>query len=160
MVNSMVCCKFWPFVPWCFAHCCPASPAKNDASALEPHAMIKDEDSIHTIKYCVVTPSHSSSVGTVRKVSPNWSHETITCYSSNCFSIVLGQGNAPLVTFLPSSCYTTLSFSHVMYWFILTCLVLKLDSKKQGLSGEEGKRRQIFTEWPSASNRGRNQLVR
>ena len=26
-------------------------------------------------------------------------------HSSNCFSIVLGQGNAPLVTSFPSSCY-------------------------------------------------------
>ena len=77
--------------------------------------MIKNEDSIHPIKYRVVTPSHSSSVGTVRKFSPNWSQEAITCNSSNSFSIVWDQGNAPLVTFLPSSCYMTLSFSHVIY---------------------------------------------
>ena len=37
------------------------------------------------------------SVGAARKVSPNWSHETMNCHSSNCFSIVWGQGNAPLV---------------------------------------------------------------
>ena len=48
-----------------------------------------------------------SSVGAARKVSPNWSQETITCHSSSCFSIVWGQGNAPLVTSLPSSCYMT-----------------------------------------------------
>ena len=36
-----------------------------------------------------------SSVGAVRKVSPNWSQETMTCHSSNCFSIVWGHGNAP-----------------------------------------------------------------
>ena len=48
-----------------------------------------------------------SSVGAARKVSPNWSQETMTCHSSNCFSIVWRQGNAPLVTSLPSSCYMT-----------------------------------------------------
>ena len=31
----------------------------------------------------------------------------MTCHSFNCFSIVWGQGNAPLVTSLPSSCYMT-----------------------------------------------------
>ena len=30
----------------------------------------------------------------------------MTCHSSNCFSIVWGRRNAPLVTF-PSSCYVT-----------------------------------------------------
>ena len=40
-----------------------------------------------------------SSVGTARKVSPNWLQETMTYHSSNCFSIVWGQGNAPLVRF-------------------------------------------------------------
>ena len=29
----------------------------------------------------------------------------MTCHSFYCFSIVWGQGNAPLVTFLPNSCY-------------------------------------------------------
>ena len=48
-----------------------------------------------------------SSVGAARKVSPNWSQETMTHHFSNCFSIVWGQGNAPLVTSLPSSCYLT-----------------------------------------------------
>ena len=47
------------------------------------------------------------SVRAVGKVSPNWSQETMTCHSSNCFSIVRGQGNAPLETSLPSSCYMT-----------------------------------------------------
>ena len=28
------------------------------------------------------------SVGATRKVSPNWSQETMTCHSSHCFSIV------------------------------------------------------------------------
>ena len=28
-----------------------------------------------------------SSVGAARNVSPNWSQETMTCHSSNCFSI-------------------------------------------------------------------------
>ena len=37
-----------------------------------------------------------SSVGAACKVSPNWSQETMTCHSSNCFKkIVWGQGNAP-----------------------------------------------------------------
>lgn len=49
------------------------------------------------------------SVGAARKVSCNWLQEAMTCHSSNCFSIVYGQGNAPLVTSLPSSCYMTLS---------------------------------------------------
>ena len=42
------------------------------------------------------------SVGAARKVSLNWSQETTTCHFSNWFSIVWGQGNAPLVTSLPS----------------------------------------------------------
>ena len=48
-----------------------------------------------------------SSVGATRKVSLNWSQETMTCHSFNCFSIVWGQGNATLLTSLPSSCYMT-----------------------------------------------------
>ena len=40
-----------------------------------------------------------SSVGAALKVSPNWLQETMTCHSSNCCSIVRGQGNAPLVPF-------------------------------------------------------------
>ena len=32
------------------------------------------------------------SVGAARKVSPDWSHETITFHSFNCSSIVWGQG--------------------------------------------------------------------
>ena len=46
-------------------------------------------------------------VGAARKISPNWSQETITCHSFNCFSIIWAQGWAPLVTSLPSSCYRT-----------------------------------------------------
>ena len=52
----------------------------------------------------------SGSVGAAHKVYPNWSQETITCHSSNCFSFVWSQGNAPLVTSLPipaSSCSMT-----------------------------------------------------
>ena len=44
-------------------------------------------------------------MGREGKVSCNWLQEAMTCHSSNCFSIVYGQGNAPLVTSLPSSCY-------------------------------------------------------
>ena len=36
-------------------------------------------------------------MGAARKVSHNWSQETMKCHSFNCFSIVWGQGNAPLV---------------------------------------------------------------
>ena len=45
------------------------------------------------------------------QVSPNWSQETMTCHSSNCFSIVCGQGNASWVASLPSSCYITQNFA-------------------------------------------------
>ena len=48
-----------------------------------------------------------SFVGAARKVSPDWSQKTMTCHSINCFSIVWGQGKAPLVTPLPSSFYMT-----------------------------------------------------
>ena len=54
------------------------------------------------------TEDQDRSVGAARKVSPDWSHKTMTCHSFSCFSIVWGQGNAPLVTSLPSSCYMTL----------------------------------------------------
>ena len=47
------------------------------------------------------------SIGAAHKVSLYWSQETMTCHSSNCFSIVWGQGNALLVTSLLSSCYMT-----------------------------------------------------
>ena len=40
-----------------------------------------------------------SSEGSARKVSPDWSQETITCYSSNCFSIVLGSGKRTIDDF-------------------------------------------------------------
>ena len=33
-----------------------------------------------------------SSEGATRKVSPDWSQETTTCHSSNCFSTVLRSG--------------------------------------------------------------------
>ena len=46
--------------------------------------------------------AHKSSVGAARKVSPNWSQETMTCHSSNCFSIVRGQGRSIGVTPLGS----------------------------------------------------------
>ena len=47
------------------------------------------------------------SVGAARKVSPNWSQETMTCHSPKCFRTIWDQGNAPLVTSLPNSCYIT-----------------------------------------------------
>ena len=45
-------------------------------------------------------PRGGVSLGAAREMSPHWSQETMTCHSSNCFSIVWGQGNAPLVTSL------------------------------------------------------------
>ena len=45
--------------------------------------------------------------GAARKVSPDWAKKTMTCHSFNCFSIVCAQGQAPLVTSLPSNCYVT-----------------------------------------------------
>ena len=48
------------------------------------------------------TQREKSSVGAAGRVSPNWSQEKMTCHS--CFSIVWGQGKAPVVTSLPSSC--------------------------------------------------------
>ena len=38
------------------------------------------------------SPYMQSSVGAARKVSPNWSQETMTCHSFNCCSIPWGQG--------------------------------------------------------------------
>ena len=48
-----------------------------------------------------------SCVEAVRKASPDWSQKTMTCHSSNCFSIVWGHGLAPLLTSLLSRCYRT-----------------------------------------------------
>ena len=56
-----------------------------------------------------------NSVGAAYKVSPNWSQETMTCHSSDCFSIVWGQGNAPLVTSLLSSYYMAFKRSGLRY---------------------------------------------
>ena len=56
---------------------------------------------------CLSWRQTMSIVGAACKVSPNWSQETMTCHSSICFSIVWGQGNAPLVTSFLSSCYMT-----------------------------------------------------
>jgi len=60
----------------------------------------------------IVSNGCKSSVGAAGKVSPNWSQETMTCHSSNCFSIVWGQGNAPLVISLLSSCNIVLTLKH------------------------------------------------
>ena len=46
-------------------------------------------------------------VGAALEVSPDWSQKTMTCHSFNCFSIVWGQGQAPLVTCFPRNCYMT-----------------------------------------------------
>ena len=49
------------------------------------------------------------SVGAARKASPNWSQETMTCHSSNCFSIVWGQGNAATFNTQPLNSVLTYS---------------------------------------------------
>ena len=46
----------------------------------------------------VSTSDSSSCVGAAHQVSFDWSQKTKTCHSFNCFSIVWGQGQAPLVT--------------------------------------------------------------
>ena len=48
-----------------------------------------------------------SPIGSCVGVARNWSLETMKCHSSHFLSIVWGQGNAPLITSLPSSCYMT-----------------------------------------------------
>ena len=65
-----------------------------------------------------------SSVGVARKVSPNCSQERMTCHSSNCFSIVWGQGNAPLVTSVLSSCF--MSFWNSSFFVEPSVFMLKL----------------------------------
>ena len=62
----------------------------------------------------IVSNGCKSSVEAAGKVSPNWSQETMICHSSNCFSIVWGQGNAPLVTSLPSNCNIVLTLKHCL----------------------------------------------
>ena len=44
----------------------------------------------------------------------------MTYHSSNCFSIVWGQGKAPLVTSLPSSCYMTWLVVWLIGWTQMT----------------------------------------
>ena len=44
----------------------------------------------------------------------------MTCHSSNCFSIVWGQGDTPLVTSLPSSCYMTWVVAWLDGWTQMT----------------------------------------
>ena len=39
----------------------------------------------------------------------------MTCHSANCFSIAWGQGNSPLVTSLPNSCYMTFDEAHMAF---------------------------------------------
>ena len=42
--------------------------------------------------FSTVTIVQGSCVGAARKVSPDWSQETMTSHSFNCFSIAWGQG--------------------------------------------------------------------
>ena len=60
--------------------------------------------------------TNTNCVGAARKVCPYWSLKTMTCHSFNCFSIVWGQGQEPLVTSLPSS-YHKFRKSLYMLWF-------------------------------------------
>ena len=55
---------------------------------------------------CVLQDNFKGSVGAACMVSSDWLQKTMTCHSSNCFSIVWGQENAPfwpLLTSLPRS---------------------------------------------------------
>ena len=54
--------------------------------------------------YAFHHPTLGSCVEAACKVSPDWLQKTMTCHSFNCFSIVWGQGWAPLVTSFLSSC--------------------------------------------------------
>ena len=42
--------------------------------------------------FCNLIDLEISRVAAARKVSPDWSQETMTFHSSSCFSIVLGSG--------------------------------------------------------------------
>ena len=66
--------------------------------------------------------SFPSSAAAACKVSRNWSQKTMTCHSFYCFSIVWGQGNAPLVTSLPNRGYIC---SGVVGGVMANVLVLK-----------------------------------
>ena len=90
----------------------------------------------------IVSNGCKSSVEAAGKVTPNWSQETITCHSSHCFSIVWGQGNAPLVTSLPSNCNIVLTLKHcirialkishhITSHHITTCLYLSCRRRKR-----------------------------
>ena len=94
--------------------------------------------------------NHVGSVGATRKVSANWSQETMTCHSSHCFSIVWGQGNAPLVTSLPSSCYMT---NHVGAQSPPPPIssAVYLEARTKGVAGMDGGRG-IGCLWPNSGN--------
>ena len=52
------------------------------------HRCTAQESDLLTRRTCFFLLDIMSSVGAARKVSSNWSHEIMTCHSSNCFSIV------------------------------------------------------------------------
>ena len=67
----------------------------------------------------------------------------MTCHSSNCFSIVWGQENAPLVNSLPNSCCMTLEqhritnvtcfdFIFKLFWFNEVHLELSVQNLIEG----------------------------
>ena len=97
------------------------------------------------------------SVGAAWKVSANWSQETMTRCSPNnyCFSIVQGQGIAPLVTSLPSSCYM---INHVgaqnPHLPSLVLFIWKLEPRRMaGIGGwGGGGKRGIGYLWPYSGN--------
>ena len=62
-------------------------PFRDRVMRYAPH----QSDSYVTVCICFIL-FWGRSVGAARKVSPNWSQETMTCHSFNCFSIVWGQG--------------------------------------------------------------------
>ena len=84
---------------------------KNSVNSLEQtfvHAVLNKPGKI---AFKSTQSKEKGSVGAAGKVSPNWSQETMTCHSSNCFGIAWGQGNAPLVIGSISAVSRVSSFS-------------------------------------------------
>ena len=96
---------------WCHFFGCPKllwSTLAGHEELARGFELIRNGEIFWMNNKVLVFRAHSQStkhVAAARKVSPNWLQETITCHSAN--SIVWSQGNAPLMTSLPSSCYMT-----------------------------------------------------
>ena len=76
----------------------PARPCRCGVTASDSLICRPIRSSSGLLGWVTWSRAHKSSVGAARKVSPNWSQETMTCHSSNCFSIVRGQGRTIGVT--------------------------------------------------------------